>query len=82
MKLEIKSIIIGVLIGAILVLALGATTLQEHIAALRLIKDDKGHALIIDLQTGKAVRIKYSTVVPERDTVSLSENWNGRIETD
>ncbi len=76
MKLDMKSILLGIVVGFFLTMAIGwgeskpVVTIREA-AHLALVKDTNDNALVIDMKTSKATWVTYPTVNPPKHTVKL-----------
>ncbi len=75
MKIELKSLVIGLVLGISIFLMSGlrgdpdTTTIGEKF----LVKDRAGHAVLIDPKTAKAVRVEYLSKNPPVDALELSD---------
>ena len=75
MKKENKNLVIGVLLGIILSLTLGAKTYQT-IHRFRIVKDNQNRAVVVDRETAIARYIRLDvTNPPSTRTLLLSDNW-------
>jgi len=87
MKIDLKSLIVGLAIGAMLMLAFGAGRDAGSVRSFAgfgfavpsggkaLVKEKTGDAFIIDVDTGKADRILFKN--PEPGTSKYPSNLNG-----
>ena len=81
MKVDIKSFIVGMLLSGVLIFSFGAgktnleRKLEEEIAdrqgSLALVRDSRGDALVVNLETAKARQVEYVNTNPPNNTVKL-----------
>ncbi len=71
MKLDVKSLIIGLVLGIILVSALGARNNQSWQSNKIVFKDADGYAIVINKSTNIAARVWYATASPPAKAVRL-----------
>jgi hypothetical protein len=81
MRLDIKSVVVGVVLGIVLIMALGSgkTNIEKQIEAevasrwgrLRLVEDANGDAVAVNLETAKAKRVQFEEVNRPANTVKL-----------
>ena len=71
MKLDVKSLIIGLVLGIILVSALGANNNPPWKSNKEVFKNTEGYAIIIDKSTNIATRVYYAAANPPAKAVRL-----------
>lgn len=77
--MKTNKLLLGVVIGIALTLLVAADfNRRKEVGHLVIIRDQQGYGAIVDLSTGKAKRISYTTSTPPRIPLMLSENWGGR----
>ncbi len=75
--MKTNKLLIGVVIGIALTLLVAADFNQrKEVGHLVLIRDEQGYGAIVNLSTGKAKRISYTTTTPPRIPVKLpASDW-------
>ncbi|MHC4123525.1 MAG: hypothetical protein ACYSSI_08135 [Planctomycetota bacterium] len=83
MQIDLKSLIIGLLLGVIVLMALGANGsggannwgVAVSADGKALVKNGKSHAMIVDINTGKAIQVLFKR--PEADSPHYPNSKNG-----
>lgn len=79
MKIEFKSLAVGLLIGIVVMLAMGIVKEEKPLRGDKVVvKDNQGRAVVINLDTAKATRVSYTNVSPPNYPVELHEYFTGR----
>ncbi len=75
MKKEHRNLVIGLLLGILLTLALGAKTFQR-IDLFRVVRDNQSRAVLIDMENKTATYIEFRSTRLPNHPLMLSDKWS------